>query len=166
MADKRTMILERLLAILEAVPLQLGYDQHSVFRDRGLLQKDQLPAFVLLDGVEEAANADFQMLRRGRQFMAPQLMQLRPQIFVLLEERKLPGNEGVAEELTTFRNAIISAVANDALLMQICGPNGGVALLRVETDMQTGAAVVGQLRFDFAFNYVLDPYRLPDGSTT
>lgn len=166
MADKRALLLDRIVEVLTAIPQQLGYAQHSVFRDRGLLEKDQLPALVLLDGDEQVVNADFQMLRRGRRFMAPQVMQLRPQIFVLLEERKLPGNAGVDDELTTFRNAVISAIANDEQLAQICGPNGGVALLRVETDMKTGASVVGQLRFDFVFNYVLDPYKLSETSTT
>jgi hypothetical protein len=162
-ADKRDLILTQLLTILEAIPDQLGYTAHSVFRNRGELKDDLRPAIVLLDGTEQH---DARVEGRGRMFMSPNIVTLLPQIFVLLVPRKLPTNLGVGEELNVFRVAIIRAIATDDTLASLCGPNGGVFLRKCDTDMQTGNTLQGQLRMDFAFKYVLDPYSLPDNSVT
>lgn len=157
MPDKRAQILDRLEAVLDAIPQQMGYDDHTMARNRGGLDEEQRPAIVLLDGVEEAfLNNE----GRGRTFMTSSVMTLLPQIFVLLVPRKTPDNAGVGDELTAFRNAVIGAIANDQQLASLCGSNGEVSLRRVETDMQNGALLEGQLRLDFAFKYVLDPYNL------
>lgn len=87
-------------------------------------------------------------------------MSLHPQLFVLLIPRKLPDNAGVGEELSAYRKAIIKAIAEDRTLAHICGSNGQVQLNRVETDMQTGSTLEGQLRLDFQFDYTLDPSAL------
>ena len=161
--DRRAEILARLFVIIGTIPDQLGYSSHSTFRNRGELKDDKRPAIALLDGTE---THDLRVEGRGRQFMSPNIVTMMPQIFVLLVPRKLPDNTGVGDELNTFRVAIIRAIANDQQLAMLCGPNGGVSLRRVETDMQTGSTLQGQLRMDFAFKYVLDPYSLPDNGVT
>lgn len=162
MSDKREEILERLLALLDAVPPQAGYEEHSAFRNRGVLPQDLRPALVLLDGVE---NVKTSVERRGRVFMSPTVMTMLPQIFVILKPRKTPTNAGVGEELNVFRAAVVSAIAHDMTLARLCGSNGQVSLRRVETDMQTGSTLEGQLRLDFAFDYVLNPDELAEASS-
>lgn len=157
MADKGELILERVLAILAAIPQQLGYSTHTTWRNRGELAEDKRPAMVLMDGTEENVKL---AQGAGRVFMSPTVMRLFPQIFVLLKPRDLVTNEGVGLELRTFRNAIIKAIAQDKILPQLCGSNGGVSLLRMETDMQTGSTAQGELRLDFAFDYTLNPNEL------
>lgn len=156
--DKREAILARILVILQGIPLQVGYVQHSVFRNRGELPEGKRPAIVLLDGVEEAVTP---MTTKGHtRFMAPAVIRMLPQIFVLLKPRMLPDNAGVGEEINTFRAAVIKAMNDDATLIQLCGSNGQLALQRFETDMQTGSTLQGEMRFDFAIDYVLDPNAL------
>lgn len=157
MTDKREAILERLLDILDDVPHLMGYDEQTVFRNRGELKGDKRPSLVLLDGTEYAKNS---VERKGRVFMSATVMTMTPQIFVLLKERTLPTNEGVGEELNAFHSAITRAIATDSELAELCGPNGQVSLRRVETDMQTGSTLQGQMRMDFAIDYVLDPDEL------
>lgn len=156
MADKGELILERILAILTAIPQQLGYSVHTTWRNRGELAEDKRPAMVLMDGTEENIKL-LQTQGSGRVFMSPTVMRLFPQIFVLLKPRDTILNEGVGLELRTFRNAIIKAIAQDKILPQLCGSNGSVSLLRVETDMQTGSTAQGELRIDFAFDYTMNP---------
>lgn len=155
--DTREAILQRLLVILQGIPTQIGYDVHTVFRNRGELKEDKRPSIVLLDGVEDIRT---RYDGRGRVFMSPTVMTLSPQIFVLLKPRPLPDNAGVGAELSTFRAAVIKAIAADKTLAQLCGSNGGIILNRTETDMQTGSTLEGQLRLDFAVDYVLDPSAL------
>jgi hypothetical protein len=158
MSDKREEILEQLLVILESIPPLLGYDEHSVFRNRGEIKEDKRPCIIILDGVE---NANTSNERKGRVFMSTNIITLLPQIFVLLKTRMTPTNDGVGEELSTFRAAIIKSLADDKTLADLCGPNGMISFRRCETDMQTGSTLQGQMRLDFAINYVLDPTTLP-----
>ena len=159
MNDKREAILVRMLGVLTAIPPQLGYDQHIVARNRGEFPEAKRPALVLLDGLEEQ-NPNFLTDNRGRQFMSPSIMTLRPQIFVLLKARERVDNEGVGTELNTFRAAIVKALATDSALAALVGANGDISLKRVETDMQTGSTLQGQMRMDFWINYVFDPYAI------
>lgn len=155
--DKREAILERLLALLQGIPAQAGYDTYSVFRNRTLLKEDKRPAIALLDAGELS---DTLLEARGRMFFTPQVMTMLPQIFVLLKERTTPSNDGVGEELNVFRVAIIKAIAEDRALQQLCGPDGMVSLRRVTTDLQNGALLQGQMEMDFALTYVLNPGKL------
>jgi hypothetical protein len=155
--DKRETILERVLAILTAIPQQMSYDQNSVFRNRGELPEDKRPSLILLDGVEHNVTPP---TGTGKGFMRPSVMRLLPQIFVLLKPRDHVTNEGVGEELSAFRSSVIKAIGLDRELIQLCGSNGQVALLSSETDMQTGSTLQGELRLDFAIDYVLDPNAL------
>jgi hypothetical protein len=163
MSDTRESILQRTFVVLSAIPAQIGYTAHSVFRNRALLKEDKRPAIVLLDGTEQS---DTRLESRGRMFMAPHVMVMSPQIFVVLKERLTPSNDGVGEELNTFRVAIVNALAHDAMLIRLCGANGEVALRRCITDMQNGALLQGQMQLDFALTYVLDPNKLSTSVVT
>lgn len=154
--DKREAILARLLAILDNIPDVITPAQ-LVVRNRGELPEDKRPAIVLLDGSEEVRISHS---GRGGVLMTPAVMTLSPQIFVLLKPRQDAANTGVGEELSAFRVAVIKAIAQDQILAQLCGSNGQVILNRVETDMQTGSTLSGELRFDFAIDYTLDPNAL------
>jgi hypothetical protein len=157
MADKREQILERLKTILDGVPSFVGFSEHTVVRNRALLQNDVLPALVLLDGNEEEFTSSE---RRGRTAMGPQVMLMQPQIFCVLKPRTLPSNELVGEELNMFRAAIIQAINTDAPLLALLGANGQVVLRRVDTDLNTGNQLRGEAQFFFAIKYVLNPAAL------
>lgn len=158
--DKREAILERLLTILQGIPNTVGASEHTVCRNRGLLQDEALPALVLLDGNEvEAVTSE----RRGRTAMSAQVMQMLPQIFVVLKPRDLPSNEGVGEELNQFRAALIQAFNTDAQLLQLLGSNGQIVLRRVDTDLNTGNQLRGEAQFHFAINYVMNPAAFDPG---
>lgn len=154
--DRRAQILDRLMAIYTPIPEALGFPANSVFRNRGELPEDKRPAIVLLDGLEVRASS----LRAGRTMMGPQIMTLQPQTFVLLKPRKTAANSGIGAELTLFRNRIIRDVSKDEFLATLCGPNGQIVLNRVETDLQTGSSLSGEMRIDFAIDYVLTPNAL------
>ena len=79
---------------------------------------------------------------------------------MLLKPAELKDNSGVGTELNTFRAAICKAMATDTALAAIVGPNGDITLRNVETDMQTGSTLQGELRLDFWINYVFDPYKI------
>lgn len=154
MLDRREQILRRLMIILSDIPSDLGYLESSAWRNRGELKGDKRPAIVLLDGSEtRKSNND----GRGRVFMSPSVMTMTPQIFVLLQLRERPTNDEVGEELNLFRASVIKAIASDGELARLCGSNGQVSLRRVETSLQTGSSLEGQMRLDFAFDYVLNP---------
>ena len=116
------------------------------------------PVVVLLDGVEEIV-PNFDTGGRGRKSMSPQVMVMRPQIFVLLKPAELGDNAGVGTELNTFRLAIIQAIARDTALAMLVGSNGDISLRETITDMQTGSTLQGELQLNFWLRYVLNPYQ-------
>lgn len=147
--DKRELILVRLLAIGAGLTGIV-----SSWRNRGELKQDKRPAFVLLDGTESVAIPD---TGRSRVAMSPQVMELRPQMFILLVPRETPKNEGVGEELSAWRGKLIKAMAQDQQLIGLVGANGGITFRGMQTDMQTGSALYGELQFDFGIRYTFNP---------
>lgn len=150
--DKRELILLRLLAIGKAIT-----GIKSGWRNRGELKEDKRPAFVLLDGSENNPTPNE---GRGHQGFAIHLMDLRPQIFILLVPRDTPKNEGVGEELSAWRAKLLKAFASDQQLLDLVGPNGSIIFRGMQSDMQSGSALYGELQFDFGIRYVLNPLEL------
>jgi hypothetical protein len=143
--DKREDILLRLMTVLQT----LAGDSIYVYRDRAEFDESELPAYILLDGVETLSVRSTD--RRG-----PQIMLLSPQIFFVPKPTENQFNIGVGENLSAMRVAMLKAVMQDDKLIGILGDNGYMEYRGMDTDMQTGAEVKGQFRMDFAFAYVFN----------
>lgn len=148
--DRRERILVRIEEILTT--LAVGSDI-NVYRDMAEFETDELPAYVLLDGIETTGVRSTD--RRG-----PQIMLLQPQIFYVPVPTDNPKNVGVGPTLSAQRSAMIKAVMQDSSLQNLLGDNGYAEYRGIETDMQTGAEVKGQFKMDFAFAYVFNVNKL------
>ncbi len=145
MADTRELILVRIKAVLTT----LAGDDIFVWRDRAEFDDTELPAYVLLDGDEnKSAGASD---RKG-----PQINLLLPQIFYVPQPTENQLNVGVGEDLSAKRVAMLKAIMLDGELQDLTGVNGYIEYRGMQTDMQTGGEVKGQLRFDFAFAFVFN----------
>lgn len=149
--DRRELILLRLKANIDAVAAANGGTFHA-WRDRAEFNEGDLPAYVLLDGIESnSITVADQGGRRG-----PCVMLMLPQIFFvpLPTENKL--NVGVGENLSVHRARLLKKIMMDSQLADLLGSNGYIEYRGMETDMQTGAEVMGQFRLEFALAYTLD----------
>lgn len=144
--DKREMILVRLNAILTTLAGDSGI---FVYRDRADFDKEELPAYILLDGTETK-------LLQSKDMRGPAIMLLQCQMFWVALQTDNNLNVNVGPDLSAKRSAMIAAVVRDGELQDMLGPNGYIEYRGMETDMQTGGEVIGQFRLDFAFAYVLD----------
>jgi hypothetical protein len=144
--DTREAILVRIEAILTDVAGDSGI---RVYRDRAGFEDEDLPAYVLLDGIETLVEkADD---RRG-----PQIMSLLSQIFYVPVPTENQLNVGIGPLLSQHRIKLVKGIMQDGPLQDLLGSNGFVEYRGMETDMQTGAEVKGQFRMDFAFAYVFN----------
>lgn len=158
MIDTREEILAHLVPLLGNVS-----GIKNVFRDRGEMKRELLPAIVLLDG-RESIRSD--ILSRKTVRMPPALFLLQTQIWLALEPRDNVDNEKlrgidapIGPELSHYRMLILDAVLNDATLVSILTPNGQMEYRGCETDMAIGSSMVGQMMMQFDFTYVLSPSR-------
>lgn len=153
MADNRELILAR----IQAVCLNASDFETSV-RNRGLLSNEKRPACILLDGDEvQRLSLDLPRGHRGRaMLMAPQIMNMTPELYILLKEGR-PTNENVGQELNAKRIALLAALSADTALADLIGPNGNMVLSGCTTDLKSGSALTGQMRMDFSILYVLKP---------
>jgi hypothetical protein len=152
--DKREAILQRMLAILTTITGPAVVDgQVSIFRNRGEVPVEKLPAIVLLDGREviKVSTAS-----RGG-ILAPTIFTLEPQVFVVLKPREDVNNDGIGEELSDYRMKLLKAFTSDDSLIAMLGANGEMQYLGFETDMQTGSTMLGQMQMNFTLSYVLNP---------
>jgi hypothetical protein len=152
--DKREAILQRMLAILSTITGPAVVDgQVSIFRNRGEVPVEKLPALVLLDGREE-----IRLSASGKGgALAATLFTLHPQVFVVLKPREDVNNDGIGEELSDYRIRLLKAFTSDDSLLAMLGSNGEIQYLGHETDMQTGSTMLGQLQMLFSLTYVLNP---------
>jgi hypothetical protein len=148
--DKREMILAHLLSLLQTLDGLAQLDGiKSVFRNRGEVPAEKLPAVVLLDGQER--------IKISRPLSNPTIFTLNPQIFVVLKPRDDINNDGIGEELSAFRVKIIKLMRDDDTLVAMLGANGQIVYGGHDTDMQTGSTMQGQMQMNFALDYVLNP---------
>ncbi len=147
--DRREDILLRLQAILTT----LADGEIHVYRDRAEFDAEELPAYILLDGVETVQTRSSD--RRG-----PQVMLLQPQIFYVPRPTENQLNVGVGPNLSAMRVEMIRVIMQDDTLKNLLGENGFAEYRGMESDMQTGAEVKGQFRMDFAFAYIFNFNRL------
>lgn len=151
--DKRELILVRLQGVLGGIA---GLAPAQVFRDRGEFDEEKatFPIAVLLDGTERKLSEG----RDGRgDAVLPMIMELSPQIFLILKPKVLNKASEYGPEISGWRVKMLKAIFFDSALLALLGSNGGVDYRGMDTDMQTGQNMEGQLRFNFAFRYVLNP---------
>lgn len=150
----REDILAKLLEICQGVP-----GIATVVRNRGLIDNDKRPAIVLMDGGEAEGLRPPPNGRGGDQVIVRTTKVLRPQIFVLLKTilptNSSPKNPGTA--LNEHEIEVTRRILGDTELRALLGSNGALIYTAVETDMQSGAAMAGQMRLDFQITYVFDP---------
>ncbi len=152
MTDRRELILTRLIGILTAIPTV-----QVVVRNRGELPADKRPAIALLDA-DESARANVAQ-QRGRIAAAPCLVDMTPEIYVVMDLREQP-NEGIGEDMNAMRVAIIKSIMADAQLADILGGNGDIKFIGCQTDMASGRTMEGQMHIRITFTYVLKPSEL------
>lgn len=147
--NRREEVLDRLKAIMEA---QEGYE--TTFRNRSLLSNDNLPALGLLDGDESSRIGT--PAPRGRPGFAASIVTMNPQIFIVVKNKK-PANKDIGTLLNTLRGKLISAIAADALLLALIGPNGRLNYDGAETDLKTGMPLEGQMQINLSIDVPFDP---------
>jgi hypothetical protein len=132
-------------------------------RDRGLLETDELPAIILLDGREDIVQTNVAAMKSVKMPFA--IFRLQPQIFLILPQRDDATNttvnnglyQPVGPQLSYWRDAILAALINDPTLIGLLGSEGQIVFRSSETDMQTGSTLQGQLRLQVDFHYVWQP---------
>jgi hypothetical protein len=131
-------------------------------RDRGLLEEDEKPAIIMLDGREDLAQTD--VVRHKSVRMPPAIFKLQPQIFVILPQRDTASNltvngqpAPIGPELSAWRDMVLGALINDATLLTMIGTEGQITYRGMQTDMQTGATLAGQMQLFVDFHYVWMP---------
>lgn len=149
MIDTRELILAQIAVTLATVTGIV-----TVFRNRGAMKEDKFPACGVMDG-DERTRLDGD--RRGRVRVSPELVTMRPQIFIIMDQRA-PLNTDIGPDLNAKRAAVIQALSQDADLLDLVGSNGNIAYDGCETDLKSGQQGLGQMRLDFSITYVVDPY--------
>lgn len=158
--DKRELILLRILAILGGID---GLTPARIFRNRGEFdeKKVQLPIMILLDGTErkmlDANTARRDGARGGVPAVVPMLMELTPQVYLIMAPKDLDKAGEYGPEMSDWRMKVLAAIMKDGALLALLGANGSIDYRGMETDMQTGRTMEGQLQFNFAFRYILNP---------
>ena len=159
MADKREEILERLRAI--ALAAQTGAGIVTVVRNRQLLQNEERPAMVILDGDERPAFTPNAAAADRYAGVRPVLTKMSPELYLLLDEARPTGLTAAAENVGTVLNdkriKLCNAITNDAALKALLGSNGGIFYNGCVTDLKSGSPLTGQMRLDFSFNYLFNP---------
>jgi hypothetical protein len=161
MIDRREWILQRLFTVLGTVP-----DLVTTWRNhRGPLPSFDsntneaiLPAGILLDGHESGVGRVSTWdhgIRPGPQ--PPTLMRLEPQVFICLMPTTDMSNAGVGPLLSAYRMSTTNLITNDSVMWEYLGANGDIQYLGSITDMQSGAAMLGNMHLRYAITYVWDP---------
>lgn len=148
MIDRREQILAQLLVILAGVE-----GIKAAWRNRGELPDDLRPAITLLDADEAVTLQGPQSSRGGGGLTAARSMiTMRPEIFILLEQRE-PKNVNVGQDVNALRVKVIAALSADSSLNTLLTNNGSVVYEGCLTDTATGRGMTGQLQMQFAFSY-------------
>lgn len=147
--DRREQVLARLAEIIASPTL--GF--LSTFRNRGLIENDKHPSCVLLDGTESRKSAT----RPGRLGMSASIVTMRPQIFILLKNQKPKNSETIGQQLNDFRGKLLRAIAADAQLIALIGPNGDLNYDELDTDLKNGASLAGEAQITLSISVPFNP---------
>ena len=146
--DKREDILSTLFTELALVGGLVTFA-----RNRGLMDQDTRPVCILLDGSETAKTVVSDKIGRPR--LAPQMMTMRPQIWVILKNRK-PQNDDLGQDLNAFRISILEKLTTSSALSDAIGSSGELSLESVTTDLESGKLVEGQMLIQLGIVYCLN----------
>lgn len=148
MPDRREAILQRLLAVCEAVD-----GVNHVFRNRLDLSERQRPAIVVLDSdeVQEAGGPG-----QGRNPRAPVVISMTPEILILLQDNAdRTGAGGVGAALNAIRASLLALIFNDTTLRNLTGSNGTIRYEGCATGLSRGRNMEGEMGLSIAFEYPL-----------
>lgn len=152
--DRREEILSRLFEIIESRKEPPFSEYVTVERNAGQRRNDQRPACVLLDGSERAEVTARSSGRMG--MFRTQLMRMDPRIYILVKEDR-PMNENVGQALNSLRLSLLRAIASDALLKNLITANGRLVLDAVDTDLNTGMSMSGEMELALSIIYPFNP---------
>jgi hypothetical protein len=96
--------------------------------------------------------------------LTPQVMAMAPQIYLLMEELE-QTDETLGTKLNAKRVDMIKAIAEDDMLLQLMGSNGGMVYNGAVTDLKSGMAMSGQMRLDFVIRYTFFPTTNSQGAS-
>jgi hypothetical protein len=146
MIDRREQILARLVEIMETIPA-VG----AVYRNNPDPNEGRMPAIIVFDADEEIAPLPDTARYKGS--TAPQVMVMRPEIYILLSARAADAGT----RLNELRARIYKAVVTDEALSDIVGTNGRISLEAGRSGFAVGRAMSSELKLEFGFTYVLQP---------
>lgn len=146
MTDRHELLCARLHTVLGTVP---GFTNN--YRNRGDIDETKKPAIAMFDADEMAEEAVFV---RGRKLALPNLVGLRPQVFMLLRNVE-PQNINIGPMLSTHRRNILVAIHSDAELATLVTENGQIRYEGMATDLASGRSMKGEAQLHFAFIYPL-----------
>ena len=142
MADTREAILARLFEVVAAIPgIRFAYRNNTDLTD------DQMPAALVLDGEEEASNAE----DMAHPPNSPTTVLMKPEIEIVEQ------SDNIGSDLTTFRSELMKLVLYDAALKQLTGSNGAIRYAGCETTFGWQQQQYGVLQMRFTFKYSLKP---------
>jgi hypothetical protein len=145
--DTREAILLRLVAIAATIP---GIKE--VFRNNIRPPEANLPAILVLDGDEAAAETD----PNSHGSRGPRRMIMTPQLLIVLPEKA----SDVGSTLNAYRAKLIKAIATDVDLAALTINRLGGRLHSTQTSLAWGRSMLGEMGVAFAITYALDPNTL------
>jgi hypothetical protein len=85
------------------------------------------------------------------------LIELKPQIWVVLKVRDKEKSNEYGPELSAYRITILSALFNDAVLSGLIETNGKIEYRSFDSDMEIRSSMQGQTLMSFGITYILRP---------
>lgn len=165
--DRRTEILARLVALLSNITIPLLGDKlngpisitpDKFVHNRGELPAEKVAGIALLDADEtKDPRTPSNQGRAGP--VAPSLMRMSPEIYIVLNVRK-PDNANVGEDLSTARAAVLNLILNDDELSRLVGANGQIIYDSCVTDLARNRTMRGQMGLVITFVYPFYPQGL------
>lgn len=114
--DVREQILLRLKTLLDALAEDSEESEFFSWRNRAELNETEMPAYVLLDGIETIKNIG---VTNPKLRSAPQVMILECQIFYVPLPTENQLNEGMGEKLSIHRNRVVTKIVRDGALADL-----------------------------------------------
>jgi hypothetical protein len=147
MTDARELIMQRIVAICGCIEgiRAVSRNVPSIGDDEGVA----IPAIVILEGDEEAAETD-PVLRGSR---APRIMRMFPQIVIYAGDKV--ADIGIS--LNTLRSRLIDAILTDTELIALTMNNRGARYIAMESDLAFGRQMMGRMALRFEVPYRMIP---------
>ncbi len=142
MTDRRELILQRLLKIMEGIP-----GIRTIKRNVDMMPEDVRPCLILIDGDEQRADG---ALGYG---MRPVVMTMSPMISLGVSA----VSEDVGAEINAFRAKLIPAILGDSTLVNELTSNGKVAYDGLLGRLSSGNLMASDMQLNFAITYPLHP---------